>query len=233
MLINTAHVRETCHVTAYLSSARVAAAFAILAVLAPGQKPTMAQHADHRRRRHPSMRQELRRHRHRPRLPPAIVPACVCNLSHCRRPTHGAGPVGSGGEAEEGASRAGGVFGVEAGEERGDSYRVTSRIEGTWEPLHLLVEVPMLPKACGVEVQVIAATAGSGGTPESDSQSDDEGAATHARMAGTHLAVLCYQHTHCRDPSRTITLGLLPGLRTPRWRPTDSPAAMYRALCGV
>lgn len=144
-----------------------------------------------------------------------------------------AGPVGSGGEAEEGAGRAGGVFGVEAGEERGDSYRVTSRIEGTWEPLHLLVEVPMLPKACGVEVQVIAATAGSGGTPESDSQSDDEGAATHARMAGTHLAVLCYQHTHCRDPSRTITLGLLPGLRTPRWRPTDSPAAMYRALCGV
>eukprot|EP00892_Ulva_mutabilis_P002713 jgi/Ulvmu1/12442/UM009_0094.1 len=80
--------------------------------------------------------------------------------------------------------QAGGVFGVEAGEERGDAYRIVKPLPGsaTWEPLQLLVQVPALPKACGVEVQVIAAVATGGISVAEDSDSGD-GEASPARNA--------------------------------------------------
>lgn len=91
------------------------------------------------------------------------------------------------GDADE-EPRSGAVFGVEAGEERGDAYRVVRRACCEAEPLQLLVMVPALPRGCDVEVQVIAAVPAAGPPPPLRAASDSSNSSASPVEMTSHLA---------------------------------------------
>jgi hypothetical protein len=67
------------------------------------------------------------------------------------------------------------AFGVCAGHERGDAYRVVRRLEAHVRALELYIEVPELPRGCDVEVQPVCCVASGCAKDASVSTSDDEG----------------------------------------------------------